>query len=215
MCFVCNKAGHTANHCPNNKTSLVNEDMEPVTQCPFRENENNLATLTQHTTIDNSPNSLMDIDLTPVSKKRPLSSVTNSNPIELSTPNTSCLDTDESDDDKTKTEQQYIDSNGNKNHLKIKKKVKRSKSNDKLAKTIDELLAPAKQEIENNPNSYLINYTQFKSFLENAFGSANPGEIAIEYTDNINDLVTMMRNIYPFLVERSIKNRFSRIINKL
>lgn len=74
---------------------------------------------------------------------------------------------------------------------------------------------PERAEIEGKSDYYIVNYTQVKSFLENEFGSPNPNKIAIEYTTDIEKLRAMISEIYSFLTDRSIKNKFSRLLKKL
>lgn len=52
-------------------------------------------------------------------------------------------------------------------------------------------------------------------FLENSFGAPDPSKIAKDYSPDTPAIIKMMTEIYPYLTERSIKNRFTRIIKKL
>lgn len=73
----------------------------------------------------------------------------------------------------------------------------------------------AKTQIEQNPDSYILNAQEFKSFFENVKGSEDPVSIARQYTDNIKDLIDMLRNLAPLFPERTYKARCTRLANRL
>ncbi len=54
-----------------------------------------------------------------------------------------------------------------------------------------------------------------KNFIDKASGSNHPTLIAKDFTNDIQSIIKMMTDTYPLLTERAIKNRFTRIINKL
>lgn len=96
---------------------------------------------------------------------------------------------------------------------KTKKPKKKSDSN-KNEKSLDEVLVPIETTLE-GPNS-LLNYIQLKSLLEKTKGSTNPREIAEEFSDNVENLVSFIKNyLYPLATDRSLKNRFTRLTNKI
>lgn len=105
--------------------------------------------------------------------------------------------------------------------IKKKKKTKNDKSENTVTqediqiKSIDELIKPIQKIIDEKPEQFPLNYIQFKNFLENSFGAKNPIIIAKDYPCDTQSIIQMMTNTYPLLTERSIKNRFTRIINKL
>lgn len=109
---------------------------------------------------------------------------------------------------------------GTKKQITKKKKSKlsgtkamNSEEKSKPEKNLEEMLAPVESTL-NDPNSFM-DYLQMKSFIEKATGSPFSRVIALEYTKDIDGLITLMREIYPQLESRCLKNRFTRIMNKL
>lgn len=60
-----------------------------------------------------------------------------------------------------------------------------------------------------------LSYDNFVDFLENAFPNPNPISIANNYTDKIPELVNMIKFLYPHFTSPQLKNRCTRLINKL
>ena len=81
--------------------------------------------------------------------------------------------------------------------------------------TTDDLLNSVEPLFENSSANFILNDMQFKSFVEKATGSANPAAIANDYTDDIQELINMLKEIYPNLTERTAKLRCTKIINRL
>ncbi|KAL3281645.1 hypothetical protein HHI36_004851 [Cryptolaemus montrouzieri] len=52
-------------------------------------------------------------------------------------------------------------------------------------------------------------------FLENTHGKSDAITEARRYTDNIDDLIKMMYDIYPHLTDRALKSRITRLNKKL
>lgn len=63
--------------------------------------------------------------------------------------------------------------------------------------------------------SFPIPFLHFKSFLENSFGSPDPMAEARRVTDDPRSLLETMHRVYPFLPDRSLKYRFTRISKKI
>lgn len=113
---------------------------------------------------------------------------------------------------------QDIASNGDKNLLSAEKQSKANQVKKKLlkvttGKNLEEMFQPIKVTLQ-QPNK-LLNYEQFQSLQEKAHGSPNTQEIASEYTDNTISLISYMKELYPLLNDRYMKNRFTRISKKL
>lgn len=81
---------------------------------------------------------------------------------------------------------------------------------------IDDQLKLIKEEMEKNQDKYKLTYAQFRDFFENAQGNKeNLLEMASEYTSDKNILPAMLYDLYPFLHDSKIKNKFTRLRNKL
>lgn len=63
------------------------------------------------------------------------------------------------------------------------------------------MVTPVKELLEDNPSKYVINYNQLKNLMENAKGNPNVAELALSYTKDIQDLSTMIKQMYPYLAK--------------
>lgn len=100
--------------------------------------------------------------------------------------------------------------------LKQKPKKPRSDSQENLTQmNTFELISPLKNVMEKNPLKYPITYDQLADFIENVQGSNDQLHIAREYTSDINGLLVSLKELYPNLEKRAIKNRFTRLINRI
>lgn len=84
-----------------------------------------------------------------------------------------------------------------------------------IPKVIQEDLNTIKAEIRQNQDQYVINDEQFEEFLDNANGSQEPLNISREYTTDTNRLIQMIEKLYTKLTTKSMKQRFTRINNKI
>ena len=102
---------------------------------------------------------------------------------------------------------------------KPKKTSKKSKIIDESKKSnlpsLEEMFQPTKENLNNNPSEYEVNLNQLKLLIEYCQGAQNISSIVKDYTDNTEGLIDTLENLYPLLNERTIKVRFTKIINKL
>lgn len=77
------------------------------------------------------------------------------------------------------------------------------------------MIAPVKEVLDTSPQKFIMNYMQFKSFMENVKGNPNVPEVAFAYTNDIQTLSNMIKTICTKLTDRRIKNRCTRITKKL
>ena len=84
----------------------------------------------------------------------------------------------------------------------------------KYLDNLENVLQPIKTTL-NEPGK-LLNYYQFKSFLEKSYESPKTKEIAKEYSEDLESLKNFMLNdIYPKIADKGFKNRLTRTIRKL
>lgn len=81
--------------------------------------------------------------------------------------------------------------------------------------TIEQLTTQLKVEMKKNKKKYIMTYHELKEFLEKANGSPDPLKISRHYTEKTTEILKMMQELQPFLQHSSIKNRFTRIRNKI
>lgn len=189
-CFQCKEEGHIAKNCKN--VDIANPcNNETIQQAMDTVNENEVSS--------------KDLQSFPPlgqvkPNKRALSQIANTSTdtASISTSNCSNLNKD----------------NLNKPAKKKKKKVNSEKSEgSNVKKNIDEQLAPVKEKIEES--SKLMNFEQLKGFLEDTYNSNNTFQISLNYTRETEKLIEQLRELYPFLEDRGMKSRFTRIMKKL
>lgn len=69
--------------------------------------------------------------------------------------------------------------------------------------------------METNPNKYIISYEELTDLIDNAHGNKNKIALAQEYTPNIQQLIKTLNDLYPLLDDSNMKNRFTRLKNKI
>lgn len=212
-CFICKQQGHIAKACPTNL-----EDQQVVS--PQHSSSESPAVIINQESNDNNT---METNIHS-GIKRPLSiSTTASDP--SSSNNTNNLSDVSQIPGTGNISTQNENENENDNSFQIpKKKAKKVKKSNKKVKTensenikksIEELLNPLKEIIEASPNEFALDLLQFKSFIENATRSPNAVDVAKNYTSNPQVLVDMIQKVHPYLTDRGIKSRCTRIKNKL
>ena len=96
---------------------------------------------------------------------------------------------------------------------------KKSKSNEDKPKTnepsLEEMLLPTNENLDDNPTDYSVNFNKLKLLVENCQGSTNISTIIKDYTNDITGLTATLGNLYPLLQGRKIEIRFTKIIKKL
>lgn len=196
-CFLCKESGHLARNCKNSDTEI-----QP-TIIPLPENNTDTTlTLTQDTSIDTV--------------------VTNDN--KTYNKRTRSEVSDEINDGQNLEKE--IDTvnkntdNQTESHAWIKPKTKKSKQNTNSKKQLakydmDILLQPAKEHITKGSAIYPLSYEQLKDFLEKSHGNADPLSLSKTYLEDTASIIKMMRSVYPYVDNRNIKSRFTRLINKL
>lgn len=95
----------------------------------------------------------------------------------------------------------------------IKPKEAYQKKQKRTAQNIEKLMHPAKDFIDKG--SFVLSYEEITDFLDNVYGSPDPLSCARQYTDDIPAVADMLTKIHPYLTERKIKTRATKIRNKL
>lgn len=226
-CFICKQKGHLAKNCETN----VSKPVQPDT------NDAQTSVCDGRTTIDDFPDlkapsaaktkdDSMEIGLFPelmvpgVAKSNDYTPqpIVSALPSNNTKPQKRPLSTTTSSiDDSSITNSSTSDVNKT---VKIKHRiqVKKPKSDNtglNNSDKMEDLLSPLKTKLSGEENPYVLNYAQFKGFIERTKGNPNIKDLSLEYTDDTQSLITMLRENYLNLTDRNIKNRFTRIINKL
>ena len=90
---------------------------------------------------------------------------------------------------------------------------KKSKTNREEKKSLDEMLNPLKNYLE-EPESPM-NYESFKSFIQKIKKFRQAKEVALEFNNDVKIISELLFNLYPKLESRSMKSRFIKIRNSL
>lgn len=99
----------------------------------------------------------------------------------------------------------------------IRPEQKRKNTNKKVkaSKPIETLMQPIEKPMNESPTEYCLNYEQLKAFIFGTKGNSNISSLAQKYVLNPNLLIDTLSKLYPQLEHRSIKARFTKIINIL
>lgn len=217
-CFQCKREGHLAKHCPNS----TNESQQQInssslsTQLRDTNNEESLPPLITERQLSLNEE-YKGTTRSKISNKRPLSTSSNSSSQLTGLTTMEKIVT-------TITMDASIPSNREVSSFVVpirltiiplkKQKKEGSKADQTDHKTIDLALKPVKHFFK-YPDIYIIKFEQYKELLTKAKGNPDIVQLAQSYTNDLTSLIKMLRETYPSLSNRSIKNRISRIINKL
>lgn len=98
---------------------------------------------------------------------------------------------------------------------KTNPKAKKPKSSIITPTELEKLLVDVKTEIQTNPDKYILEFDTFKDFIFNSQEHRDKISLAKDYTTEIPRLISMLQELYHLLQDSRIKNRFTRLINKL
>lgn len=100
----------------------------------------------------------------------------------------------------------------NKSRVQNIKKIARSKL---IMQEISQQLQPAKSFIIANTERYRLNFQSIKELIFATYYHSNIPAIAATYTKDIPALTDLLLNIKEFITKRSLKNRITKIIQRL
>lgn len=217
VCFLCKEKGHITKQCPRQNqhttdTSIAtqpidNDNLSAPSNCPF---------LTTTEVSQSSPEHPEAMDLT--------LSLVPTNPGNNPKKRTATTIDSASIEDLTLShkEPQTIESNIERvidklfatpnQTVKPPKKPKNDTPGTSTLSTMDMIEPARKHYLETNPT---ITFQTLADFLENSRGTTDLSSLALTYTDNITNLLDSIRLIYPYLAHRTMKNRCTRIINRI
>lgn len=213
LCFLCKKQGHLAKHCPEHATTEV-ERISTQTDNTRNQvethSEQNL-TLTQITQNNNHSQNPKEIPLPESTGQKRALSTTMSESSQENTQNKTLIPRTDDKHNTDTSDQEWTTQPTKSNRNKKKKiKVEPAKESD-----LETQLVPLKEILSSEENPYALDYLQVKSFLEKTKGHPNVKEVALEFNQDTSVIISCLKDIYPFLTERAIKSRITRIMNKL
>lgn len=232
-CFDCKQEGHIAKNCPNRSNLSTNN----VSLLPDNEQ---LETKTTDSSKQSSPPKVNFPSLPPPSNLRGSTKITtthtsnpthsqdpktgnqihkNKRPPPSSTTSTSMLTDDQQADSNVDDSASDVDSivsesseNTPKNNKHSTKKIKTDPSS---AAKQEENWRQIEQELALNEKNYPLTSLQMQSLFDLTKGSQNIVETVLEHTTDLNGLMCMLTDLYPSFLSRSLKNRCTRIRNKI
>lgn len=80
---------------------------------------------------------------------------------------------------------------------------------------ITEKLAPIKEHMEENSDQFPINFEQLARLTFETYGQPDIKSVTLKYTSELSSFVDMLDHIYPLLTNSNIKNRITRMKNRL
>jgi len=102
-----------------------------------------------------------------------------------------------------------------KGNVNKKPKVRTStSSNDSFYSNIEEWLDPAQDLFDSNP-VVSLSFSQFKDFFENAQGCTDLENLCLEYQTSSENIIEIIKTVYPVVSNKSVKNRLTRLLNAL
>lgn len=190
-CYLCRQPGHLATQCPNgNDHSIVQ----------------NITLTKDDNPLEKNPSQADDISHKGVKRQASTSTASENqkeDKLSITTQNSNPLQKEPETDEPFKKPNQKP------------KKSKLSQSDSNLTQTIEEQLKPVEDLIKDDSRQYVLSYDLFKDLLENAYSTEDSLSVALSYTENVEGIINMINDIYPNLKHRSIKNRCTRIKNRL
>lgn len=202
ICHICKEQGHIARKCPsqNNQPEGINQITKNTVQTPQTTSENKqIKVLSQkEVTTENTENT----ENNTTQKKRNIES--EEEILTQSNENLSQASTDTITPTQLKSQT-------------IKPKPKRINRSISLQEKIpiETMMEPIKQEMYLNPEKYSMSFEVFQDILENACGATDPINIIMDYTDDLNEVISTMEGLKPFIKHRPMKHRFTRLINAI
>lgn len=208
-CFLCKQTGHVAKQCPEFNENLEGNSSQSTTQenSTATHDSNKLIVIPSH--LVNDKNQL----------KRPPPPSTGSSEksldtqFELFNPR---KDQDEKNNSESESENHPTDSLFKTPKRSSKPPVKVARINTRTSKDSDleKDLFVVQKHIEESLITHVLDYQQFRSFLEKSYGKSNTIEIAREYTDDFEGLVIMLDEVSSNLTGK-LKSRCYRLKKKL
>ncbi|KAJ8665840.1 hypothetical protein QAD02_007502 [Eretmocerus hayati] len=81
--------------------------------------------------------------------------------------------------------------------------------------SLEQMLLPIKNLIDDPTQKFVLEYTEFQSFLEEIHGNPKPLDVARKFTSDIEGLIQMLDTVYMQVENRSLKNRITRLKKKI
>lgn len=228
VCFLCKNSGHIANRCP----SLTSVSNSPQSEAAIAQNTNLSLTSLNENQIENTHeernfsgsqnaetqnSSPLSIQLASLPKQEPqkrvLSSSVTSETIDSAVEEPPKIPNQESVQISAPASQKKTKQNST---PQKSKKLRKSSSVESLpSEQLAEQLQSVKDIVTTQQSNFVIPFECFKDFLENCYNNPDPLTEARRYTEDIQGLLKMLHDTYPYLNNRSLKNRYTRIQNKI
>lgn len=198
-CFICKQQGHLAKSCDENPHKISDDP-----QIPDKEGDKNNVNIT--VTEDFPP-----LTLPPSERSSPaVNTILPSSETEVppkTTKRALSLSSSNKDEVPVENDQEFT--------VKTKRKKPKKCSSTENSNTLDFQLAPIKDTLSNSDTAPILSYIELKSFLDRATGNPNIKDLSLEFTSDTDALIFLLKENYSKLTDRKMKNRFTRIINKL
>lgn len=233
-CFLCKKEGHIAKSCPMNLTHNITNSNNNNNNGKIPSNsqqytnlntalKTNFPTLRNTNVPDKSSINSPDIELkSPVTKptgiKRALSKTDSENTNQSEQPKLDAMDYITGNNSQTESETEldsYTSDEATQKQTKKRISKKCRKEHPKDTSIPEQAWEVIEKELELTTKEYPLNFHQLKNFLEMAHGKTDITELTGEYTDKPEEVIEMIREVYPMMPDRKQKYRSSKIIKKL
>lgn len=203
-CFLCKQSGHTAKICPKNITNIIpthdSQTLEPKT-----------VNITQPNDLPTQPT--RNTSTSTFKRPPPPSTISDKSANEE-------IDNHAMEEDKTPMNTDATKPSGSRPQNVKKPKLQHDSSEtddeDKEQQVqLEVALLPIKPVIEDPMNCCVLDYDNFKTYLEKTRGNPNSNEIAQKFTNDKIGLVNMITLVYKHLDDRTLKSRLTKLKKKL
>ncbi|KAJ3663463.1 hypothetical protein Zmor_007722 [Zophobas morio] len=191
VCFKCRQAGHLASECEKASNSHETTELSVNVPSGMRPGDGNHP-VSEVSVEDNlTTSSSINSEPTASGSKRQVTSSSDNSPDVMEGP----LDFSQKS-------------------LGEDRQPKKLRSSDSLESLtpIPELLAPAKELIEDSGSPFPLNFDNIAEIMQNIFEATDPIEYVQRFTNDVEGVIQMLYEIYPTLTKKSIKNRCLKVL---
>lgn len=190
-CFLCKKEGHVAQKCPEGQAGTSNDSDKIYSFEETIPDAKVLPFKRPHPPTESSSKSLSEpVPTIPKPPRRDSPSLV--------------MDEDIQDSDSSEDGTYKHDKNTTKKHRKIP-----------TIDTHSSYWHSIEDHIMHSNKNYPLTPLELKTYLEHTYGIGDIRNITLQYTENIQSLIDMFKDLIPMISNRSLKNRITRIVTKL
>lgn len=193
-CLQCNEEGHYSKNCTNPPPEVLHTEIPQTRKRPPPSSTTEVSSITQNQE-NKDDDEILTPDDTPALTMQVVADVHTAPP---------------------ETEKEKLVTNNIKQDITvIKPPKKKKKKNPKSKINVEEMLKPIKNHMEREPPIYKIKYVTLQTFLEEAKTTENLVKLTQEYTDNPEEIICVLKDLYKMSDSPQHKGQITRLIRKM